>query len=72
MGRRRRFRWTRKTYREAHRAARVFDGYGFMYHDEPPMVARFRELWEAHPQHEDPLTRPLWARRPPGDDDVPF
>ena len=67
----RKFRWTRAIYRRAHREARVYDGYGFMYHGEPALVRRWRDLWDRHPQHDDPLTLPRWRRYPP-DDGIPF
>lgn len=66
----RKFRWTRALYRRAHREARVYDGYGFMYHGEPALVRRYRELWDQHPQHDDPLLLPPWRRYPL--DDEPF
>lgn len=67
---RRRFRWTRAKYQQAHREARVYDREGFMYHGEPSLVRRYRELWEAHPQGDDPLRLPRYRRYPP--DDCPF
>lgn len=67
----RKFRWTRALYRRAHREARVYDGYGFMYHGEPALVRRWRELWDRHPQGVDPLLTPLQWRHPP-DDGIPF
>lgn len=67
----RKFRWTRALYRQAHREARVYDGYGFMYHGEPALVQRWRELWDQHPQRGDPLMRPHWLRYQP-DDGIPF
>ena len=67
----RKFRWTRALYRRAHREARVYDGYGFMYYGESALVRRWRELWDQHPQGVDPLLTPLQWRRPP-DDGIPF
>lgn len=51
----RKFRWTRALYRRAHREARIYDGQGFMYHGEPALVRRCRELWDQHPQHDEPF-----------------
>lgn len=68
---RRRFYWTRAKYRQAHREARAYFGQGFMDHGEPSLVRRYRELWERHPQNDDPLTLPRW-RRYPADDGIPF
>jgi hypothetical protein len=42
-----------------------------MYHGEPALVRRWRELWDQHPQHDDPLMRPHWQRYQP-DDGIPF
>lgn len=67
---RRRFRWSRAKYREAHREARIYYGVGFMHHSEPSLVRRYRELWEEHPQGDDPLLTPLRWRHP--GDEVPF
>lgn len=67
----RKFRWTRALYRRAHREARVYDGYGFMYHGEPALVRRYQALWDKHPQRDDPLLTPLRWRHPP-DGEVPF
>lgn len=68
---RRRFRWTRAKYRQAHREARMYFGQGFMHHGEPSLVRRYRELWEAHPQDNDPLKRPRYLRYR-ADDECPF
>lgn len=68
-----RFRWTRAKYYQAYREARVYDGQGFMYHGEPSLVRRYRELWDRHPQGEDPLTRHISWRYPRTDPDgIPF
>lgn len=67
----RKFRWTRALYRRAHREARRYDGVGYLYHGEPALVRRYRELWDQHPQGVDPLLTPLQWRRPP-DDGIPF
>lgn len=69
---RKQFRWTRESYRLAYRATRIYDAYGFMYHDEPPIVRRFRELWERHPQNQDPLLQPLSWRHDLRNDEIPF
>lgn len=65
------FRWTRAKYRRAHRETRIYDREGYLYHGEPPLVGRFRELWEQHPQNNDPLLTPIRWRLPP-DDGIPF
>lgn len=66
----RKFRWTRALYRRAHREARRYDGIGYLYHGEPPLVRRYRELWDKYPQRDDPLLLPPWRRYPL--DDEPF
>lgn len=67
------FRWTRALYRRAARETRVYESYGFMYHGEPGIVRRYRELWEQHPQAQDPLRDPLRYRlQRRYDDEVPF
>ena len=72
MTHRRKFRWTRKLYYQAHRESRIYWGYGFMHHDEPPLVKRLQELWEQHPQNEDPLLRPFRWRHDYCPDGIPF
>lgn len=66
-----RFRWTRRLYREATSLARFLDRYPYHeLHQPPPLVQRLIELWDLHPQANDPLLRPLWQRHSP--DDLPF
>lgn len=70
---RRRFHWTRALYRKAFREARTYDSVGFMYHGPSALVRRYRELWEQHPQGDDPLTRHISWRYPRYEDDgIPF
>lgn len=71
---RRRFRWTRKSYRHAHQLARLLSRYLDLPDHPPAIVRRYWELWARHPQFDDPLLTPfLWrssvmART----DEVPF
>ena len=67
---RRRFRWTRKTYREADSLARFLTRHMYELPDAPPLVRRYLALWERHPQHDDPLERPAWQRY--SNDSIPF
>lgn len=71
---RRRFRWNRKTYRQAHHLARLLARY--IMPDQPPAILRrYWELWERQRQRSeaDPLEDPLYLRlaRFKGDD-IPF
>lgn len=62
---RRRFRWTRETYRQAARLARIgdiFHAYGREDQQPPLLLKRYWELWERHRQYEDPLAGHLWQR----------
>jgi hypothetical protein len=71
---RRRFRWTRKLYRQADSLARFIGRHMYELPDQPNLVRRYFELWERHPQRDDPLNDPMWlrkSRRGIGDD-IPF
>jgi hypothetical protein len=68
---RRRFRWTRERYRKAQHLSRFFARWMYELPSEPPpLLQRYFELWERHPQRDDPLLAPLSMRFP--DPDVPF
>lgn len=69
---RRRFRWTRKLYREADSLARLLGRHIYEVHDTPNLVRRYFELWERHPQSDDPLSRPHHVRYGWLGDGVPF
>lgn len=71
---RRRFRWTRKTYKHAHQLARLLSRYLDLPDHPPAIVRRYWELWEHHPEKDDPLLIPLAQRLAlhQGDPDVPF
>lgn len=76
---RRRFRWTRETYRQAARLARIspiFGAYG-RDNEAPVLLQRYWELNERYPQHEDPLACEHWQlmnylRSKHCGDDIPF
>lgn len=58
-----RFRWTRKTFRQARRLARLFDRRATLDDTaEPPLLRRYAELVAAHPQDDDPLAGDHWQR----------
>ena len=70
---RRRFAWTRRLYRQADSLARLVNRHVYDAHGVPPLVRRYHQLWEQHPQHDDPLLRPVQWRYPSYcPDDVPF
>lgn len=72
---RKRFRWTRKRYRRAWHLSRFFARYIYDLPSEPPaLLRRFHELWERHPQRDDPLLQPFkWRRRTLEHfDEIPF
>lgn len=65
------FKWTRDKYRKAHQLARLFSRWSRLFSrldcqqlpSEPPdLLRRYFELWERHPQHDDPLFVPLKCR----------
>lgn len=55
------FRWTRETFKQAYRELRLYDGYGFMHHAEPPLVTRLKSMW-IQLKAKDPLEMPLKYR----------
>lgn len=72
---RQRFRWNRARYRKADSLARYFARHVYDLPSEPPrMLKRLRELWERHPQRDDPLLTAfrLRPRTLALDDDIPF
>ena len=60
----RKFKWSRDRYRKAHHLARLFSRWDCQQlPSEPPdLLRRYFELWERHPQHNDPLLMPLKYR----------
>lgn len=69
---RRRFRWTRERYRKAHHLSRFYARWVYELPSQPPaLLQRFYQLWERHPQRDDPLTKPIRQRRD-FDDSIPF
>ena len=57
---RHRWRWTRRAYRKAASLARYFDRHVYdLPHEPPNILRRLWELWERHPQRDDPLNVPL-------------
>jgi hypothetical protein len=71
---RKRFRWTRKTYKHADWLARFMGRHLYELHDQPNLLRRYFELWDRHPQRDDPLTMPMNLREPyrSRGDDIPF
>jgi hypothetical protein len=70
---RRRFRWTRERYRKAHSLARFLARWPYDFNsDPPPLVQRFFDLYEKHPQREDRLSLPLRQRAAAFLDSIPF
>lgn len=62
MGRRG-FRWTRETYKRASSLCRFMNRNIYYLPPDPPrLVKRFFDLWEKHPQSDDPLERPMLSR----------
>lgn len=59
---RRRFRWTRKLYHQADSLARFMGRHLYELPDCPNLVRRYVELWERHPQSDDPLLMPVRQR----------
>ena len=64
------FRWTRAKYKRAHHLARFLSRVHGLSYKSPALVERYIELWEQHPQFEDPLLTPYTWRRPV--DDFPY
>ena len=67
---RKRFRWTRKLYRQADSLCRFIGRHMYELPDQPNLVRRYFELWDRYQQSEDPLLLPLWQRYQR--DDIPF
>jgi len=68
---RRRFRWTRERYRKAAQLSRYFARHIYdLPSEQPDLVRRYFELWDRHPQREDPLLQPVKYRYER--DDIPF
>jgi hypothetical protein len=70
---RRRFRWTRKSYRRAHHLARLLVNIPSVF-NAPPLVQRYHELWQRHPSYDDPLKEGnlRWRLAMFKGDDIPF
>jgi len=69
---RKRFKWTRKLYQQAEWMSRFMGRH--IYHlpeRPPPLLQRYFDLWDRHPQHEDPLMTHISQRRQPRDG-IPF
>lgn len=70
---RRRFRWTRERYRKAQHLSRFYARWVYELPSEPPqLLQRYFDLWERHPQSDDPLARPHYVRYGWLGDGVPF
>ena len=68
---RRKFRWTRERYRKAQHLSRFFSRWVYDLPSDPPrLLQRYFELWERHPQRDDPLLQPVRYRYER--DDIPF
>ncbi len=68
---RKRFKWTRKLYRQAAWMSRFMGRHIYELPERPPpLLQRYFDLWDRHPQREDPLTRPVSQRYP--QDSIPF
>lgn len=70
-----RFRWTRRSYRKAASLLRYFNRHVYDLPSEPPIIVqRLFELWNKHPQRDDPLLMPLRTRQflRDEDDSIPF
>jgi hypothetical protein len=71
---RKRFRWTRKAYKQADWMARFYGRHIYELPERPPpLLQRYFALWERHRQNDDPLLVPLRQRPGYADDDgIPF
>lgn len=74
---RKRFRWTKRSYRTARSLARFFGGRAFLPDEMPDLLRRYYELCERNPQYDDPLAGERWERMwhlrsKHGPDDIPF
>ena len=69
---RKRFRWTRKLYRRAAWMSRFMGRHTYDLPERPPpLLQRYFDLWDRHPQRDDPLTTHISQRRQPHDG-IPF
>lgn len=63
MSRRKRPFWTRSRYRAAASLRRFSDRHPYDRNwDDHPLLRAFNDLWDQHPQREDPLLLPRWMR----------
>jgi hypothetical protein len=74
---RKRFRWTRKSYAHAAWLTRFAGRHLYDVYQTPDAVRRYFELWDRHPQKDDPLLRHVKhrldaKRRAEQDDGIPF
>lgn len=72
MSRRKRFRWSRKAYKHAAWLARFMGRHLYELGEQPNLLRRYFELWDRHPQKEDPLLIPLRRRLDHWGDEIPF
>jgi hypothetical protein len=69
---RKRFKWTRKAYRHASWLARFMGRHLYELHHQPDLLRRYFELWDRHPQRDDPLQTPMRYRPAYCRDEIPF
>ncbi len=69
---RNRFRWTRKTYKQAAWLARFMGRHLYELGEQPNLLRRYFELWDRHPQKEDLLLMPVRQRLNCWSDEIPF
>lgn len=72
---RHRFRWTRSKFRKARSLGRYFARHVYDLPSDPPrLLLRLWDLWERHPQRDDPLLTPFKFRPRTLEltDDIPF
>jgi len=71
---RKRFKWTRKLYKQADWMARFYGRHIYELPERPPMLLqRYWDLWERHRQNDDPLLVPVRQRPGYADyDEIPF
>ena len=70
---RKRFRWTRKTYKQADWMARFYGRHIYELPERPPLLLqRYWDLWDRHRQNNDPLLVPVHQRMANANDDIPF
>jgi len=69
----RQFKWTRQRYKKASSLQRLFSRTGYYECQKlPGLIQRFIDLWDHHPQYNDPLLITLRQRKAWRDDDIPF